>query len=130
MRQVTEYRDLEAWRGDLAKHYPSISNFHNVIRNFFWREVGGNVYDAHGEFDEAGYREYIDRNVRTLSNRLSGLTALTIEELLPNACVARFPDWLLCEGKANALSGETIAQKLAAAFGGHSFTIRIKELTV
>jgi hypothetical protein len=128
---VTEYRDLEAWRGDLAKHYPAISKFHNVIRNYFWREVGGNVYDAHREFDEAGYREWFDRNVRTLSSRLSGLTALTIDELLPNACVARFQDWLVCKGnKAKALSGEMIAQKLAAAFAGQSFNIRIEEIAV
>ena len=129
-RQANEYRDLEAWRGDLAKCYPAISDFHDVIRTYFWREVGGNVYDARHEFDEAGYRQFIDRNVRTLSNRLSGLTALTIEELLPNACVARFQDSIVCKGnKPKAVpTAEKIERKLLAAFPSARFNIGIGEV--
>jgi hypothetical protein len=127
-RQVNEYRDLEAWRGDLAKRYPAISGFHAVIRDYFWREVGGNAWDSHRAFDEAGYRAFIDGTVRKLSNRLSGVVALAIDQLLPHAIVARFQEWLVCDGdKAQeALPVEPIAQKLAAAFVGQSFNINVE----
>jgi hypothetical protein len=129
-RRAIEYRDLEAWRGDLAKRYPAIARFHNVIRDYFWRDVGGNAYDAHREFDAAGYREYIDHNVQKLSTRLSGVTALAIDELLPHAIVARFQDWLLVQDdKATALSDEKIAQKLAGALGGQNCNINVVEVT-
>jgi hypothetical protein len=125
-RQPTDHNTLEIWRVELSKRFPAIQAFHDYLTAAFYKEVASRG-GAHRQFDAQSYRSYIDRNVQRLSNRLSGIVALATEQLFPTKLVARFTDWLLVEGKPNALTSEKVAERLNAAFSGASFNLQVEE---
>jgi hypothetical protein len=128
---------LEQWRMELSRRYPAITAFHGELTSAFLRPVSSAGY-GHYQFDEAAYRTCIGQIVQRLSNRLSGLTALALDEILPGAIVARFENWLLCEGakakgKGNDAKFSAVSAKLGgclnAAFRSHaSFPFTVKEV--
>jgi len=126
-RQAVNVGQLETWRSQLAKHYEAVSNFHAALIEVFYERVG-DITGAYFKFDATGYRSFIDRNMRWFRNRLSELAALALEETQPGATVARFNDWLLCQGKPKSVTTERIAEKLAAAFKGSTFNVQIEDI--
>jgi hypothetical protein len=125
-QQLFDQRCLETWRGELAKRYGAITQFHAVIESYYRKPVSSHDH-GHFEFDSAAHRRYLDREIQKLLDYVSALAALALDEAMPDACVARFADWLLVQGKPNALATEKIADKLAAAFNGATFPVGIEE---
>ncbi len=124
-RQLIQHRDLEIWCNDLAKRYPAIAQFHDVLRDYFWQSVGaGSVYHAHRVFDSARYHSYLDHSLGRLLDCVSAIAALAVE----GTCVARFSDWLLLEGKPKPKLADTISEKLETAFAGQSFQVNVEEV--
>jgi len=126
-RKETAVETLEIWRKDLALRYPAVQKYHDELKAAFLRPVNSAAH-GHFQFDEAGYRKFVDRSVQVLLNRLSALVAMAVEETLPESVVARFENWLLCE--VNSKKGrnfpkeflpEFIMEKLEAAFPDQSF---------
>ena len=128
-RVRTETNAIEIWRKELVKRYRAITAFHDALRPAFYKPVGGR--DAHFQFDERAHRQFIATNARWLINRLSAVTAMAIEETLPQSVVARFDDFVLCETTSNAQRKATldarVSEKLQAAFPGSDFRFRIDE---
>ena len=127
-RVRTETTALELWRNDLARRYPVIEQFHNELRSFFYRPLGGNQY----QFDERAHRLFIDGNIRKLSNRLSALVAMAVEETIPSSVVARFDDSVLAvvtdrtRHKDKEKLGVAVSAKVQAAFSRSHFAFRIE----
>ena len=69
-RKATDVELLETWRKELARRYPAITAFHNVLSGYFHREVGSGMY-AHRQFDDAGYRIFIEGAARKLTRSLT-----------------------------------------------------------
>jgi len=68
--------------------------------------------------------------MRVLQNRLSALTALTLDELMPDSIVARFSDLILVEHekpKAVPLI-ERIERRLATAFANARFKFNVESV--
>jgi hypothetical protein len=122
----TDLLALETWCQGLAKRYPAITQFHAQLRASFYQPVGGNVRDAHFQFDADAHEGFIARIMHSLSNLLSALTAQAIDQTLPDATVARFDDWVLCQGKSNDKLAGAIDEQLVTAFPGNSFKFRIE----
>jgi hypothetical protein len=125
-RQSVDLRSLEVWRKGLAGRYRSIARLHDDVRAFFYRPSG-----SHGsyQFDVTGHRAFIDREIEKLNSGLSLLIAQAIEETFPKAIVARFDDWLLCQGKPKAAKlAEAIDDKLGTAFPSAKFQLRVEDL--
>jgi hypothetical protein len=130
-RTLTDLMALETWRKELAKRFPAIARFHDVISDLFWRDVSSATYGAHRQFDPAAHRAYLERELQKLLDCVSALTALAIEETLSGATVvARFSDWFLCQGHKpkSVPTSEKIERKLGAAFLGSSFRVTIEEV--
>jgi hypothetical protein len=126
-RAAVEHDHLELWRAELAKRYAAITHFHNALRDFFWRDVSSHQH-GHQQFDAAAHRQYVDREIAKLLDCASSLAAQAIEETAQGVLVARFSDWLLCEGEPKTVSTEKISEKLAAAFRGSTFKVAIDEV--
>jgi hypothetical protein len=122
----TETITLETWRNDLRRQYPRIAQFHNELRNYFFKPLGGNQY----QFDGGAHRQFLNDNIRKLSNRLSAITAMAIEAALPESVVARFSDSILAvttdRVKHKAKLDAYIYQKLQAAFPRSDVQLRIE----
>jgi hypothetical protein len=127
-RQAIEHDTLEVWRKELAKRYGSISHFHELLRDYFFRSVSSHEH-GHYQFDAAAYHSFIERAVHQLVDCASSLAAQAIEETAQGALVARFSEgWLLCEDKPKTVSTEKIGEKLATAFRGSTFKVAIDEV--
>jgi hypothetical protein len=128
-RQLTDHSTLEVWRVELSKRFPAIQAFHDYLRAAFYKEVNSRE-GAYRQFDAQGYRSYIERNMQRLSSRLSGIVALATAELFPTKLVARFTDWVLCEGAKpkSVPTAEKLERKLREAFPGSRFQISIEEV--
>jgi len=127
-QQVIDIRELEYWRTELVRRCPAIAHFHSTISDFFWRDVGN--AEGHRKVDANACRDYIKREMQVLQNRLSALTALALDELMPNSIVARFSDLILVEHekpKAFPLI-ERIERKLATAFANARFKFNVNEV--
>jgi hypothetical protein len=124
----TETTALERWRADLLRQYSRIAQFHNELRSYFFKPLGGNQF----RFDEGTHRFFLNGNIRKLSNRLSAVVALAVEEALPlpGAVVARFADSILAvttnRVKHKAKLDAYIYQKLQAAFPRSDVQLRIE----
>ena len=84
------------------------------------------MYAAHREHDGTVYRAYVESQLHKVLDYVSALVAMALE----NVVVARFADWVLCEGvkpKAVPLS-ERIEAKLVDAFPGSRFQIKVEEV--
>jgi hypothetical protein len=126
-RQIVDVEQLEEWRTQLTKGYRSVTAFHAVTSEGFYKTVG-NVDGGHFQFDRTGYRSFIDRAVRWLEDRVSALMALTVDEVMPGATVARFSDgWILCDGKPKSAITEKVTAKLNALFDGAKFQVTMEE---
>jgi hypothetical protein len=126
-RQVIHMARLETWRRELAKRYAAIAQFHSVIATeFFWRSTG----TQYRKFDSVAHRRYLDGGTHKLLDYASLIIAQALEAMLPNACVARFNDWLLVEGNKpkTVPTAEKIERKLVAAFPGSKFQVKIEEV--
>jgi hypothetical protein len=131
-RQGIDERRLEEWRKELCKRFPAIADFQKTLRTFFWKSVGsGNVYQAHQEFDSTRHRAYLDRELGRLLDCASVVVANALEQMLPDAVLARFQDWLLCKGNKpkSQPTSEKLERKLAAAFPGSRFQLSVEEVT-
>jgi hypothetical protein len=124
-RVRTETATLEVWRKDLAARYPRIEHFHSELRDHFYRPVEGQQF----EFNARAHRQFIDANVQKLRNRLSAVTAMAVEDVLPSSVVARFADSILVEmvdhAKHTAKLDACISRKLQAAFPNSEVQFRI-----
>jgi hypothetical protein len=118
---------LDGWRNALARQYRAIQTFHDQFRAASTKSVSDAGYN-YRQRDETAYRAFIDRTLRELSNRISGVIGLALEELFPSKLVARFSDWLLCEGKKPKAvpTAEKIESKLATAFPGSRFRVNVE----
>ena len=97
--------------------------------------MGGTDYNKILLFDWRAHRSFIDRSIQKLTNQLSGLLALALEETLPGACVARFQNWLLCEAVEKKARNfprnflpEFVQDELEAAFPGQRFPFTAFEI--
>jgi hypothetical protein len=129
-RTATDLNILEVRRKELARRFPAVQAFHDYLRAAFYKEVTSRGEGAYRQFDGPGYRSYIERNVQRLSNRLSGIVALASEQLFPRKLVARFTDWLLCEGAKpkSVPTAEKLERQLAKAFPGSRFRVIIEDV--
>ena len=124
-RQVPQPTQLKAWQNELIRSYRLIADFHATITEAFYYPVG----DAHGaafKFDAITHRAFVGRRLRFFNNCLTALIALALDEMHSGA-VARFADFVLCEGKPKPATTERIAEKLHAAFGAR-FNINIEAI--
>lgn len=117
---------LDRWYEELRRQrFPRVAQLHLDIGAHFWKAVGD-----HQEFQSALHRDFLERTVGALRNRVAEIAALTIEENLPAAAapvVGKFPDWILCQGRSKAKLAERVTEKLQAAFPGASFfTVEIQ----
>jgi hypothetical protein len=128
-RHLMGEEQLETWRHELCRRYAAITAFHKEVSAAFLvpTDSGGHNYLM---TDEAGYRSFIDRTLRELSDCLSATVALAIEETLPSTLVARFEGSALIEGKAkpNAKLRDRVTERLGAAFPSSTFEVNIKEV--
>jgi hypothetical protein len=126
-RRSIELRDLAVWCADLAKRYPAITRFHDTISQCFWRDAGGGQYGAHREHDDSALRDYLDYELNKLLETVSVIAAQAVAGA---KVVARFSDWLLCEGsKPKAVAtAEKLEAKLAAVFNGAHFQVNVEPL--
>src|SRR5262249_13086384 len=108
-RQAVEHEHVEIWRDALTRRYPAIRRAHEALRKFFWQDLGATGYQT---FDQNGYRSYLEGYMQRFLSQVS-LVAAT-EETLKGALVARFQDWLLCQGnKPKAVpTSEKVEHKL------------------
>jgi hypothetical protein len=128
-RKAVGGRELEEWKRELAVRYPAIQAFHDALRFAFNRQVGGTDYNRILQFDPTAHRSFIDPSMQRLTNQLSGLLALALEETLPGSIVGRFQScWLLCEVNGPRAKnfpknflGDVIDEKLEVAFPGQHF---------
>jgi len=127
IRKATDVELLETWRKELAKRYPAITAFHDVLSGYFCKDVQSGK-GAYRQFDDTGYRAFIDHAARKLSRCLSALMALALEEVLPGTIVARFSGWVLCEVNSEKAKNfpknflpEFVMDRLEAAFPGQRF---------
>ena len=126
-RAQADMNALETWRAQLSQRYRSITAFHDQLRAAFLKPVASR--DAgHLQFDERAHRQFIDAQVRKLSNRLSSIVAMAIEETMPQSVVARFENWVLCEAADNdkATLDAKIFSKLQTAFPNSDFQFEIE----
>ena len=127
-RQAINEERLDGWRNELARRYPAIQCFHEQCSAAFVRPVS-EAGSSYWQRDDQSYRTFIERTVRTLSNQLSAVTALAIDETCPGTLAARFADWLLCEGGRKPKSvptSERIERRLCEAFPGSRFRVEIE----
>jgi hypothetical protein len=126
-RSVTPIAEqLTDLRRALARRYPRIAQFHNELKNAFYRSVGQSAIDAHQQFDAAAYRSFVDTTIHNLSTVVSAIAALTIDEKVP--VVARFDDLLIFEGKAQNFLQSRLESELATAFAQANFETSISEV--
>jgi hypothetical protein len=127
-RQAIDEQLLETWRDQLAKRHPEVARFHTVLRDFFWHAVADS--NGYRRFDATAFQAYIERSMRKLLNRLSAIVAIAIDEMMPNAIVARFDDLILCQhAKPQSVPTiERIEAKLATAFVNARFQISVEEV--
>jgi len=119
-RQRIDHDWMQGWCRELAARYPAISRFHDGISSYFWTQVGS--LDGYTKFDENDYRHYLDREIEKLLSVVSLLAARSVE----GSCVARFSDWLLCQGKPKDSLAEKVQEQLEAAFTGSTFRVTME----
>src|SRR5262249_13042701 len=108
------------------KRFSAIEKFHDTLRGgYFLREVSTHGH-GHLQFDQVACCRYLDRELHRLVDCVSLIAAQAVQET--GVCLAQFSDWLLCEGKPEAVSTKTIGEKLAAAFQGTTFNVTIEEV--
>ena len=121
-RQPIDHGTLSIWRTQLADRYKNITRFHDDLRAFFLTPAReGYVFQSNA------YRAYLDRELQTLLDAVSLIATHEMRE----ATVARFDDWILCQGsKPKAIpTVEKIERKLSAAFPSARFNIGIEDVT-
>jgi hypothetical protein len=120
---------VETWRAQLAKSYRAITAFHDQMRAAFFKPVS-DAQGGHFQLDEKEHRQFIDAHVRFLSNRLSAIIAMAVEETIPQSVCARFEDFILCartnDVKHKATLDARIYSKLQTAFPSSNFEFRIE----
>src|SRR4029077_5334444 len=124
-RVGVEHDTLGLWRSELAKRYPAITRFHDTLTSGYFLRPVNTSGEGHLQFDSTAHRSYLDHELGKLTDCVSMLAAMAIEET--GSLVARFGDSLLVEG-TSVDAGERIAEKLAAAFGGYSFNVAVTEV--
>jgi hypothetical protein len=126
-RVRTEPTVLELWRRDLAPRYPAIVGFHDALKAAFYKQISGHEF----RFDESAHRRFVNGSIRNLSNRLSAIAALAVEEALPGAVVARFADAVFAaptdRTRHTATLDAHILARVQAAFPRSDFQLRIEE---
>jgi hypothetical protein len=120
-RQAVEHGTLSIWRTQLAQCCKRITTFQEDLRQFFMRPIGEGAY----MFDQQAFRSYLDRELRRLREIVSLIAALASGD----ATVARFDDFILCEGKAPRDLSAKIKDRLEAALPSSSFKIAIEQIT-
>jgi hypothetical protein len=119
---------LESWRKQLATRFRAVTSFHEQLRAAFLRDVNaGDVRYAHREIDTTACREFVDKTVQLLLDRVSALLALGIAEVASGAVVGRFECAVLVESKLKlADKRASIARPLSAAFAGGTFQLEFR----
>jgi hypothetical protein len=127
-RQLTEQQHLEDWRKQLQKRFTKIAAFQSDLRQHFYRQVGGSggMYGTppHLQFDEVKHRRYMDRELNKLMDHVSRCVAQATE----GACVARFHDFVLAQGKPEPDVIPKVQEQLAAAFNGATFDVTVENV--
>jgi hypothetical protein len=122
-RVRTDPSTPEIWRKGLAMRYPGVERFHVALRDYFYKPVEGNQF----QFDERAHRLFIDANIRKLANRVTGIVAMAVEEVLPQSVVARFFDSILAatDDRSRQKLDSCVYEKVAKAFPRSDFQFRI-----
>lgn len=111
---------LSAWRFKLSKRYKAITTFFDQLRAACYKDVGYG-YESHREFESVRHRAFVDRTVRELSDKLSVVLALAVEQSFPGSVLARFQNELLCKGEVKQRA--EITAQLAKSFNGATFEL-------
>jgi len=125
-RKECPRHDLELWREDLNKRFPTIRKFYKNVAKFYFKST---LRTFEERLDEPAFRGFISQAIDRLRGCVSEVAGLTVQENSPvdgYPLVGRFRDWLLLTGKPNPKLAELIQRRLAGVFPGGYFRIDLQ----